>query len=657
MARAKRDGMARFIRRLFASTGGSVLPIAAASVPVIVALIGGGLDINRVYKARNRLQTACDAGTLAGRRAVTTNGYDTAARNQANAYFNTNFVEGELGATGTTFATASANNGNLISGTASTTVQTAVMNLLGVETIPVSVACSATMGVGNSDITMVLDTTGSMGNTLSGTSQTRIQALRVAMKNFYDTVATATQGSNARIRYSFVPYSSSVNVGRLIYNLNPAYLADTWPIQTREPVFNTITERVFTGWAAPVNTSEQTYSTETIGGTTQYSSTNYSSQAACNSARPADIDWANSGSATTSSSTTTNGAGQQVVTSTTAQPQSKTTYICQRRNNNRWRVDYYNTTRDFITRNYATSDPIYETRTRQEFANWIYREVSNVDTSVYKTFAAVSKPNGSSGAAVSYTWGGCIEERETDATSSISYSSVTGMSPSTALDLDVDLVPDGDAETKWGPMWPELAYYRTTTVWGNTYLTDAVQTSQGSRASSYCPYQAQLLSTMNQSAFYGYADALAAAGSTYHDLGMLWGLRLSSPQGPWADTVNIAPTNGGKVSRHIIFMTDGLMEPSNTIQSSYGIEWHDRRVTDDGVSNQAARHTLRFRALCDNAKDKGFRVWVIAFASSLTSDLTYCASSNSSFLATSATQLNSAFQEIAKNVGELRVYQ
>lgn len=656
MARAKRDGMARFIRRLFASTGGSVLPIAAASVPVIVALIGGGLDINRVYKARNRLQTACDAGTLAGRRAVTTNGYDTAARNQANAYFNTNFVEGELGATGTTFTTASANNGNLISGTASTTVQTAVMNLLGVETIPVSVACSATMGVGNSDITMVLDTTGSMGSTLSGTSQTRIQALRVAMKNFYDTVATATQGSNARIRYSFVPYSSSVNVGRLIYNLDPAYLADTWQIQSREPVYNTITEQVFTGWAAPVNTSEQTYSTEIVGSTSQYSSTNYTSQANCNNARPADLAWANNGNATTSSSTVTNGSGQQVVTTTTTQPQRKTTYLCQQTNNNRWRVFSFNTTRNYIMRSYATSDPIYETRTRQEFASWAYKEVS-VDTSVYKTFAAVSKPNGTSGAAASYTWGGCIEERESDATDSISYSSSDGMSPSTALDLNVDMVPDDDPDTKWGPMWPELAYYRTVSNWQGTFLTNAVQTSQGSRATSKCPYQAQLLSTMNQSAFYSYADSLIADGSTYHDLGMLWGLRLSSPQGPWADTVNIAPTNGGKVSRHIIFMTDGLMEPSNTIQSSYGIEWHDRRVTDDGVSNQAARHTLRFRALCDNAKDKGFRVWVIAFASSLTSDLTYCASSNSSFLATNATQLNSAFQEIAKNVGELRVYQ
>lgn len=648
--------MTGFIRRLASSEVGSVLPIAAASVPVLVALIGGGLDINRVYKARNRLQSACDAGTLAGRRAITTNGYDTTARNQASAYFNTNFVEGEVGATGTTFTTASANNGNLITGTASTTVETAVMNMLGVDTIPVSVSCSATMGVGNSDITMVLDTTGSMGNTLSGTTQTRIQALRAAMKNFYDTVATATQGSNARIRYSFVPYSSSVNVGRLIYNLNPSYLADTWQIQSREPVFNTITEQVFTGWSAPVNTSEQTYSTEIVGSTSQFSSTNYSSQASCNAARPADLNWANNGNANTATTTTTNGAGQQVVTTTTTQPQRKTTYICQQTNNNRWRVFSFNTTRNFITRNFATSDPIYETRTRQEFANWAYKELS-VDTSVYKTFAAASRPNGTSGAAASYTWGGCIEERESDATGSISYSSVTGMSPSTALDLDVDLVPNDDPDTKWGPMWPELAYYRTVTNSQGTFLTSAVQTAQGTRASSYCPYQAQLLSTMNQSAFYSYADALAASGSTYHDIGMLWGLRLSSPQGPWADTVNTAPSNGGKVSRHIIFMTDGQMEPNISIQSSYGIEWHDRRVTDDGQTNQAARHTLRFRALCDNAKDKGFRVWVIAFASSLTSDLTYCASSNSSYLATNATQLNNAFQEIAKNVGELRVYQ
>ncbi|MFM6829332.1 MAG: pilus assembly protein, partial [Novosphingobium sp.] len=645
-----------FLSRLLRNPAGSVLPLAAASVPVIVALIGGGLDMSRTYKARNRLQSACDAGTLAGRRAVTTNGYDQTARTQATTFFNTNFNENDVGASGTTFVTTSTDSGNLVSGTAATSVGTAVMGMIGVDSISVSVGCSATMGVGNSDITMVLDTTGSMGSTLAGTSVTRIQALRTAMKNFYTTISTATQGSNARVRYSFVPYSSSVNVGRLIYNLDPHYLADQWPIQSREAVFNTITEKVFTGWKSPVYTSSQSYSTESVGNTSQYTSTNYNSLSACNSARLANSDWANNGSATTSNSTTTNGSGQQVVTTQTSQPQRKTTYVCQA-SGNKYRIYYYYTTRTYYTYSYATSDPVYETRTRQEFSHFAYKQVT-YDVSALKKFQSVSVKNGASGVAVSYTWGGCIEERETDSSDSFSYSSVSGMSPSTALDLDVDLVPDdSDDSTKWAPMWPDVAYYRTYTSGYNTYLSSSAETTQGSKASSYCPYQAQLLSTMNQSAFNTYADSLVAAGSTYHDLGMLWGLRLNSPDGPWNGTVNVAPTNGGKVSRHIIFMTDGIMEPSTTVQSTYGIEWHDRRVTDDGSSNQTARHTARFRALCDAAKAKGFRVWVIAFASGMTTDLSYCASDNSSYTASNSTQLNTAFQEIAKNVGELRVYQ
>ncbi|OYX91055.1 MAG: hypothetical protein B7Y74_15310, partial [Novosphingobium sp. 35-62-5] len=220
--------MSGFLSRLRTSTAGSVLPIAAVSVPVIIALIGGGLDINRVYKARNRLQSACDAATLAGRRAVTTGGYGNPEKAQAATYFNTNFVQGDLGAEDTTFVTSSPDNGNMIHGTATTKVQTAVMNMLGYEEIDVSVSCKATMGVGNSDITMVLDNTGSMAWELGDTGETRLQALRTAMKNFYTTVSTATTGSNARIRYSFVPYSSSVNVGNLIYDLDPRYIVDSW---------------------------------------------------------------------------------------------------------------------------------------------------------------------------------------------------------------------------------------------------------------------------------------------------------------------------------------------------------------------------------------------------------------------------------------------
>lgn len=651
--------MRGFLSSLQRNSSGSILPLVAATVPVIIALIGSGLDMSRVYKARNRLQSACDAGTLAGRRAVSTNGYDASAKTQATTFFNTNFNNGDLGATSTVFATTSSDSGNLVTATATTDVNTSVMGIIGIDKVDVSVSCSATMGVGNSDITMVLDTTGSMSSTLSGTSQTRIQALRAAMKNFYTTIATATQGSNARVRYGFVPYSSSVNVGKLIYDLDPTFLTDEKWIQSREAMFNTITETVFSGWATPVITGSVTLSTESNGSTSQYSSTNYTTLTACNAtlaALPGNGVWANNGSSTKTTTTTTNVAGQQVVTTITAQPQRKTNYVCQLQNQTRYRVYYYYTTRTSNTYSYATSNAVYTTTTRQEFSHYTYKN-HKYDVSSYKQFLPVSVKNGTSGAAVSYTWNGCIEERQTTPASSFSYSSLTGMSPSAALDLNIDDEPGSDNATKWAPMWPDVAYYRTYTSNGNTYLSPNAETTQGSKASSYCPQRAQLLSTMNQAAFNAYADSLIAEGSTYHDIGMIWGLRLSSPTGPWQDMVNVAPTNGGKVSRHIIFMTDGIMEPTTSVQSSYGIEWHDRRVTTDGSTNQAARHTARFRALCDAAKGKGYRVWVIAFGSSLTTDLSYCSSANSSYTASNATQLNTAFQEIAKNVGELRVYQ
>lgn len=648
--------MRGFLSRLHRDSSGSILPLVAATVPVIIVLIGSGLDMSGVYKARNRLQSACDAGTLAGRRAVSSNGYDAAAKAQADTFFNTNFNSGDLGARNTLFVTSSSDSGNLVTGRATTSVGTSVMGIIGVDAVDVEIDCSATMGVGNSDITMVLDTTGSMSSTLSGSTQTRIQALRAAMKNFYTTIASATQGSNARVRYGFLPYSSSVNVGRLIYNLDPAYLVDAWPIQSREPVYRTITETVFTGWAAPVITGSQSYGTETSGNTSQQSSTNYPTLLQCNAALPAATAWANNGSATNSTGTTTNGAGQQVVTTTTAQPQRKTSYVCQMQTLTRYRIFYYYTTRTAYTYSYATSSAVYETRTRQEFDHFAYKQ-RTYDVSNYKQFVATSVNNGSSGAAVSYTWNGCIEERQSTPGSNFSYSSATGMAPSAALDLNIDSPPDNDNSTKWAPMWPDVAYYRTYVQNGNTYLSPNAETTQGTRASSYCPQRAQLLATMNQAAFDAYADSLNAEGSTYHDIGMIWGLRLSSPTGPWQNLVNSAPTNGGKVSRHIIFMTDGIMEPTTSVQSSYGIEWHDRRVTTDGFSNQAARHTARFRALCDAAKAKGFRVWVIAFASGMTTDLSYCASDNSSYTAANSAQLNTAFQEIAKNVGELRVYQ
>ncbi|MGG2005477.1 hypothetical protein [Novosphingobium resinovorum] len=86
--------------------------------------------------------------------------------------------------------------------------------------------------MGNSDIMMVLDTTGSMDYTLSG-SQTRIQALRAAMKKLLHDDLHATANSNARVRYGFVPFSSTVNVGKLLTAISSNYIVDSYSYQSR----------------------------------------------------------------------------------------------------------------------------------------------------------------------------------------------------------------------------------------------------------------------------------------------------------------------------------------------------------------------------------------------------------------------------------------
>lgn len=632
---------------------GSVLAMGAVGFLLTAVLVGGGVDMSRAYKAKSRLQAACDAGVLAGRRTVTTNGFDDTAEGQANSYFATNYDGVRQGTYNTSFVATSDDDGQTIVGAASTTIDTVIMKIVGFDDMSISVACTASMGVGNSDITMVLDTTGSMGWTADGDTSpdpgetTRLEDLQVAMKNFYDTVDAAMSASNARVRYAMVPYSSSVNVGQLISDLDEDYLVSTYNIQSR----------AWYRWGSPTTTG-----TDTSTGSTTYSNNwtriknpSYNNKSSCEANMPADTAWSNYGGPYNSSSYTINDQGQKVTVSSSNQQQRATTYSC-RPKSSRWSTKYYvNYKYKYQTISSETTtvqDPEFEYSDKDASVDGLmYRQVQ-FDTSDYKNFDTVTTLTGShygSPSWVSSTWGGCIEERQTTAASSFSFVPGTGITPVTAFDLDIDSAPDtSDDATKWAPMWPEVAYYRD---------ADEIFSDSGTSASSYCPHAAHLMAEWDKDDFDDYADALSDNGSTYHDIGLLWGARLSSPQGMWADLINAAPGNGSTVSRHLIFMTDGELSPSTTVQSSYGMERNDQRITDNGSTDQWSRHRSRFLAICEAVKDKGIRLWAIAFGTSLSADLTTCASANSAFAASNAAQLNARFQEIAKQVGELRVTQ
>ena len=145
--------------------------------------------------------------------------------------------------------------------------------------------------------------------------------------------------------------------------------------------------------------------------------------------------------------------------------------------------------------------------------------------------------------------------------------------------------------------------------------------------------------------------------STYHDIGMAWGLRLISQNGMFSSR-NLTAVNGGQISRNIIFMTDGLLAPGDQLYSSYGYERVDQRIT--GGSNNpdlSTRHARRFQALCDAARAQGITVWTIAFGTSNPANLVACADPGRAYQATNTAALTAQFQEIAKSIADLRLTQ
>ena len=117
-----------------------------------------------MYVVRVRLQQACDAGVLAGRKfllASNSTTLDSNAATQAQTFFTNNFRSGWMGTTTVVF-TPTKTTDNQVAGTASATVPMAIMGIFGVAPQAIPVTCQARYDVADTDVMFVLDTTGSM---------------------------------------------------------------------------------------------------------------------------------------------------------------------------------------------------------------------------------------------------------------------------------------------------------------------------------------------------------------------------------------------------------------------------------------------------------------------------------------------------------------
>jgi hypothetical protein len=626
--RAVARSAAGCLSRLKADTSGNALMILAFSVVPLLALVGSSIDMGRAYLVESRLQQACDAGVLGARKelgAISNFDPDTDGAeviSKGNRFFNANFADGIYNSVDRNFV-MTLEDDQSVSGAASVVLPTEIMQFFGKEEISIGVGCRAELSVPNTDIMMALDVTGSMAESNPDDTEPKISVLKSVVKGFYATME-ATRQPQSRIRYGFVPYSTNVNVGGL---LKDEWVVSEWSYPSRTLVGSSASGGLY-GYYSAVSPVSGTYYTTT---STFAATTDWAGNLTCD--RPANTQTTSTELVSTATEAVTDPSG------------TRTIYTYHRtRNGDTYLVSRSGTTCTLSTTTFASYVDTFKYITEPSLASgssWLYKDVLK-STADWRTAS-----------------NGCIEERST-----YEIDDYDNVDLNRAIDLDIDRVPSSaDPSTQWRPMYPSIIYERSR-LWNGTgsFTQDEVTTNSEFLAPAVagfaaCPAAARKLQVWNQSDYDAYIDGLVAAGSTYHDIGMIWAARLLSPTGIFADE-NADVSSRQRTSRHLIFLTDGQTSSLDISYSSYGVEPIARRRWGSS-SSLTLTQTIekRFSFVCEEAKKKNVTVWFVAFGTDLNPIMTQCAGEGHYFSAGNAVELQDAFRKIAKSIGNLRLAQ
>lgn len=164
-------------------------------------------------------------------------------------------------------------------------------------------------------------------------------------------------------------------------------------------------------------------------------------------------------------------------------------------------------------------------------------------------------------------------------------------------------------------------------------------------------------------------DQMTAAGNTNLTEGFMWGWRTLSPNAPFSDGVPYSETETRKI---MIFMTDGMnvwnsaSNHNRSIFSPFGYYKNGRFGTSVTNTSQArAAMDQRTLTACANAKSAGVIVYTVGFSTpgdpidtAGLNLMRQCATSTSmAYVASNASDINNVFEEIARNIGTLRISQ
>ncbi len=616
---------------LFHDQRGNAMMLTAAAIVPVIGIVGSAVDIGRAYMTQLRLQQACDAGVLAGRRAMAGALYTDPAKAEANKMFNFNFPDGNFGSHAVSFSSWGVGSSD-VAGRATAILPSALMYIFGKDQFDLAANCTAKLEISNVDVMMVLDVTGSMARKADeDDDDTKIEALHKAAVDFFDTLTNADVG-DGRIRFGVVPYSSSVNVGQILIAKNPDWLADEVTLPSRTPKTKIVYTQTDFDETDIVDTPNPDVFDKDLG--------------KCKGGLPTDTTPQPGEPNANLTEQYVDADGNRISTYDVERTYSYYKYnqftnSSGKCREGRWVASFKRTSKTKVT----------ETPTKIFDGKYTYDNRS-FDTRPLKAGSTIQSDTGDKAALVTTSWGGCIIERAT-----VPFAA-NETAPSDALDMDIDSAPRiGDVDTQWKLFLPDVAYDRGQET-PFTSSSDYKNFAEKGNDYAACPAAAMKLETMTKAdhdRFAAYINTLQPKGYTYHDAGMAWGARLLSPSGLFAD--ENGPYNGRPVSRHVVFMTDGDMMTPRSNLSHQGQESSMPRIGATSDNDAIARHNNRFVQLCRAARQRAITIWVVSFGVGSNANLNSCASSGQAFEASNASQLNDQFQAIARQISKLRLSQ
>jgi Flp pilus assembly protein TadG len=616
---------------------GSTLALMAAGLFPMIASVGAAIDLARLYITTSQMQAGVDAAALAGANAFDNkdDSDPNGRKQQVIAYFRDNFPDSYMGVQqgggtppiGGTKALEdpifTTNNG------VSQTVVNAVglvpmtfMSIFGIGPHTVSVTAHAEFQPHPLEVMVVLDNTGSMQDTINGT--TKINALKTAMHGFINVLYQGSQNPQPNLALGIINYTNQVNVGSLLKAANI-------PIETLAGFSdrNWATGDTI-GWKGCVANDETV--TNMVADPTKPESGAY------------DITNVLPGELPQPTSTHTMAAIKPLIMPPLWTP-SKT-------GSDQTTATAYYTPSSNDTNN-LYFDPKVGTGTAAVSA------LANSPTFkrfFYRYYKALN--NGASGMTDDVIVA-------TDQTSYYDPTAAGAFNPLTNTGTDFYVRAD---------KLPNLASFRAAAAYVVTSNSTALPSPNWQ-----CP-EPGLPITYNvpRATFDNYVDqkvwAIKPANGTMHHTGFIWGWRILSRYDKFVRT---QPTGYGKPVRAMVFMTDGETALSTTsnandkVYTAYG-SMNDQTITtslNNASNNFFAAADLRFAKSCALANSYVFpdsgkspQIYVVAINGSNDIDsasqtrLANCGK-NGFFLTTSPTDLNSAFSQIARTLVDVHLTQ